>query len=191
MDSLTRLTPRLFSFSEGIPAIFCGIYTFFYLPNYPDTSTFLSEDEKQAIISNLPATQPSSLAKTWDWEQARTLLRDPTFYTFTLLWICHAIGGWGVSTVLPTVIYELGLTGTAVAQLMTMVSLTSTFSRTAGLGPSKFTNNSSPQPTYAFGCACLVLIGYLIHRKYVSPWLAAIASMSNLFPSPPLPSPIN
>jgi len=27
-----------------------------------------------------------------------------------------------VSTVLPTVIYELGLTGTAVAQLMTMVS---------------------------------------------------------------------
>jgi hypothetical protein len=28
-----------------------------------------------------------------------------------------------VSTVLPTVIYELGLTGTAVAQLMTMVSL--------------------------------------------------------------------
>jgi hypothetical protein len=124
MDSLTRLTLCLFfvSTSEGIPAISCGIYTFFYLPNYPDTSTFLSEDEKQAIISNLPATQPSSTAKTWDWEQARTLLRDPTFYTFTLLWICHAIGGWGVSTVLPTVIYELGLTGTAVAQLMTMVS---------------------------------------------------------------------
>jgi hypothetical protein len=59
------------------------------------------------------------------------LLRDPTFYTFTLLWICHAIGGWGVSTVLPTVIYELGLTGTAVAQLMTMVS--STFPETPSL----------------------------------------------------------
>ena len=107
---------------EGIPAIFCGLYTYFFLPNYPDSSKFFSEDEKRAIIANLPATQPNSKAKTWDWSQAKTLFRDPTFFTFTLLWICHAIGGWGVSTVLPTVIYELGMTGTAIAQLMTMVS---------------------------------------------------------------------
>lgn len=59
---------------------------------------------------------------------------------------------------LPTVIYELGMTGTAEAQLMTM-------------------------PTYAFGCACLVLIGWLIHRKLVSPWAASIAS--EFFPSRP------
>jgi hypothetical protein len=112
------LTPN----SEGIPAIFCGIYTYFFLPNYPDSCKFFSEDEKRAIIANLPATQPTSTAKTWDWSQAKTLFKDPTFFTFTLVWICHAIGGWGVSTVLPTVIYELGMTGTAVAQLMTMVS---------------------------------------------------------------------
>lgn len=36
--------------------------------------------------------------------------------------------------------------------------------------------DKSEQPTYAFGCACLVFIGWLIHRKFVSPWLAAIAS---------------
>lgn len=107
--------------SEGIPAIFCGVYTYFFLPNYPNSSNVFSEDEKQAIIAKLPATQPTSTAKTWDSSQAKVLFRDPTFFTFTLLWICHAIGGWGVSTVLPTVIYELGMTGTAVAQLMTMV----------------------------------------------------------------------
>jgi hypothetical protein len=54
-------------------------------------------------------------------------------------------------------------------------------------GANLFTNGSSPQPTYAFGCTCLVLIGYLIHRKYVSPWLAAIASTSNLSLSLPTP----
>lgn len=107
---------------EGIPAIFCGVYNYFFLPNYPESSDFLSEEEKRAIVGNLPATQPTSKAKTWDWGQARVLVKDPTFGTFTLLWVCHAIGGWGVSTVLPTVIYELGMTGTAVAQLMTMVS---------------------------------------------------------------------
>jgi len=135
---------------EGIPAILCGIYTFFFLPDYPQESKFLSEDEKNAIIDNLPKTQPTSTAKTWNLEQVKLLFRDPTFPTFTMIWICHSIGGWGVSTVLPTVIYELGLTGSAEAQLMTM-------------------------PTYAFGCSCLVIIGWLIHRKKISPWVAAIS----------------
>jgi hypothetical protein len=103
------------------PPYFAASTTYFFLPNYPNSCKFFSEDEKRAIIANLPATQPTSTAKTWDWSQAKTLFKDPTFFTFTLLWICHAIGGWGVSTVLPTVIYELGMTGTAVAQLMTMV----------------------------------------------------------------------
>jgi len=91
-----------------------------------------------------------------------------------------------VSTVLPTVIYELGLTGTAVAQLMTMVSFFDSqfigraYMRLQCSGILTFTDIPSPQPTYAFGCTCLVLIGYLIHRKFVSPWLAAIASMSSL-----------
>jgi MFS family permease len=158
---------------EGIPAIFCGLYTYFFLPDYPDSSKFFSEDEKRAIVANLPATQPSSKAKTWDWSQAKTLFMDPTFFTFTLLWICHAIGGWGVSTVLPTVIYELGMTGTAIAQLMTMVSLRSL---NVAVLTSILANLPFTQPTYAFGCTCLVLIGWLIHRKLVSPWAAAIAS---------------
>lgn len=161
---------------EGIPAIFCGAYTFFFLPNYPDDakSKFFSEQEKRAIVANLPVTQRSSKAKTWDWGQAKVLVTDPTFVTFTLLWICHAIGGWGVSTVLPTVIYELGMTGTAVAQLMTMVSI-----RLSCLGcfrEALLLICLLYQPTYAFGCTCLVLIGWLIHRKLVSPWAAAIAS---------------
>jgi len=37
-------------------------------------------------------------------------------------------------------------------------------------------NKLFAQPTYAFGCTCLVLIGWLIHRKLISPWTAAIAS---------------
>ena len=135
---------------EGIPAILCGLYTFFFLPDYPETAKFLSDDEMISIVENLPKTQPTSLAKTWNFEQAKALFKDPTFPTFTLIWIFHSIGGWGVSTVLPTVIYELGLTDSAISQLMTM-------------------------PTYAFGCSCLILIGWLIHRGKVTSWVAALS----------------
>lgn len=61
-------------------------------------------------------------AKTWDFSQVKSLFKDPTFIPFLMIWITHGIGGWGISFVLPTVIYELGISGTANSQLMTMVS---------------------------------------------------------------------
>ncbi|KAK4956555.1 hypothetical protein LTR10_006082 [Elasticomyces elasticus] len=140
------LTPIPFS----IPAILCGVYTLFFLPDYPGPeSKFLSAAETEVLIKDLPKSQPDAKAETWNPDQAKALLQDPTFYTFTLIWMCHAIGGWGITTVLPTVIHDLGLTDSAVSQLMTM-------------------------PTYAVGCACLVLIGWLIHTKRIVSWAAAI-----------------
>lgn len=134
---------------EGIPAVLCGIYTFFRLPNYPESSNYITEEDKQVILGNLPKTQPTSTAKTWNPGQVQALFKDRTLATFTMIWVFHAIGGWGVSTVLPTVIYELGLTDTAIAQLMTM-------------------------PTFAFGCASLVFFGWLIHTKRLTSWVAAM-----------------
>ncbi|KAK4500084.1 hypothetical protein PRZ48_008270 [Zasmidium cellare] len=148
-----RQTPHcvsLFSMHAGsIPAILFGIYAFFLLPNYPETSKWLTDPERKIILDNLPKTQPSSKARTWDVEQVKALFKNPTTITFTLIWVCHAIGGWGVSTVLPTVIYELGLTGSAITQLLTM-------------------------PTYGFGCFCLVVFGWLIQRRIFQPWLTAM-----------------
>ncbi|KAK5118602.1 hypothetical protein LTR85_008067 [Meristemomyces frigidus] len=141
---------RWFFIIEGIPPVLCGIYTLFFLPNYPEDSAFLDAEETQVLLDDLPKTQPSSTAKTWNFSQAKALFQDPTYITFTLIWVCHAIGGWGVSTVLPTVIADLGLTDTAIAQLMTM-------------------------PTYTFGCASLIFIGWLIHTNKATPWVAAIA----------------
>lgn len=109
---------------EGIPAILCGVYTYFFVPNYPDEhAKFLTAEEKETVIEALPKTQPKGSAKTWNSAQVGALFRDPTFASFTFIWIFHAIGGWGISKVLPTVIYELDLTNSAIAQLMTMVSL--------------------------------------------------------------------
>jgi hypothetical protein len=140
---------------EGIPAIFLGVVAWFTLPNFPsDTKTskltsFLSHSEKEVLISDLPANQPVGTAKTWDLSEARGLVTDPTFYSFNMLWIFHSIGGWGISLVLPTVIYELGLQGSATTQLMTM-------------------------PTYTFGCLFMCFFGWLIHRGTLGPWSVSI-----------------
>jgi hypothetical protein len=86
-----------------------GVATLFILPDYPQTAKFLSERERDAIINRLSEDAPTKASKTWDSDQVRRLLTDPTFYTFNFVWLCHAIGGLGLTYVLPTVIFQLGM----------------------------------------------------------------------------------
>ncbi|KDN65316.1 putative high-affinity nicotinic acid transporter [Colletotrichum sublineola] len=106
---------------EGVPAILCGIYTFYFLPNYPETVKFLTEPEREVIMTELPEQAPTMNVTTVNFQQIKELFRSPTFVPFLMIWITHGIGGWGISFVLPTVIYELGISNTAISQVMTMV----------------------------------------------------------------------
>ncbi|KAF4338259.1 high-affinity nicotinic acid transporter [Fusarium beomiforme] len=134
---------------EGIPAILCGIYTLFFLPNYPQTVKFLDEPERAAILADLPDQAPTMLSKTFNVEQVKSLFRDPTFVPFLLIWITHGIGGWGISFVLPTVIYELGISNTAISQVMTM-------------------------PPFTLVFVILLTLAAFIHKGKLSPWVAGL-----------------
>ncbi|KAH6695450.1 major facilitator superfamily domain-containing protein [Plectosphaerella plurivora] len=136
---------------EGIPAVLCAVYTFFYLPNYPETVKFLTEPERNAIINDLPEQAPTMKASTFNFEQVKDLFRDPTFLPFLMIWITHGIGGWGISFVLPTVIYELGIsgTGTAISQVMTM-------------------------PPFTLVFVILLTLAFFIHHGHLNPWVAGL-----------------
>jgi MFS transporter, ACS family, DAL5 transporter family protein len=90
-------------------------------------------------------------ANTFNLEQVKELFRDPSFVPFLMIWITHGIGGWGISFVLPTVIYELGIsdTGTAISQVMTM-------------------------PPFTLVFAILLTLAFLIHHGRLSPWVAGL-----------------
>lgn len=94
------------------------------VPEDPETAAFLSETDKDAIIADLPSRAPSMDSKTFETDQIKAMFRNPTFVPFLIIWITHGIGGFGITFVLPTVIYELGISDTAISQLMTMVSMT-------------------------------------------------------------------
>ncbi|KAK0240782.1 major facilitator superfamily domain-containing protein [Armillaria nabsnona] len=112
---------------EGIPAILMGVTTLFILPDFPQTAKFLTERERLTIIDRLSKDAPSKEGKTWDNSEVLRLLADPTFWTFSAVWFCHAVGGFGLSYVLPTVIYELGFTTTALSNVLSMPPSLSAF----------------------------------------------------------------
>ena len=85
----------------------------------------LTSEERAVVIRRLASIKVSGKDKNWSWQDLRQLSKDPTVYTFAAYWIAHGIGGFGINYALPTVIYELGFTTTALSQLMNIVSCTS------------------------------------------------------------------
>ncbi|KAK7737080.1 hypothetical protein SLS63_002871 [Diaporthe eres] len=173
--ALKRFTPRLWmsrimvtwgivSMCQGATSNYAGILAcrFFlgaaeagFYPGvllssmHPETAAFLSEPEKEAIVADLPSRAPSMQSKTFDLDQIKAMFKNPTLVPFLIIWITHGIGGFGITFVLPTVIYELGISDTAISQLMTM-------------------------PAYAAVFLILLTLGYLTHTKRLSPWVAGI-----------------
>jgi MFS family permease len=107
---------------EGVPAIILSVPALFGLPDYPQTATMLTPEERTFILQRLSSSAPSGSKGDWDFASLKVLFKDPTVYTFSLYWIGHGIGGFGVGYALPTVIYELGFTTTSLSQLMNIVS---------------------------------------------------------------------
>ncbi|KAF4912802.1 MFS transporter prlL [Colletotrichum viniferum] len=123
---------------EGIPAIL-----------YPETSSFLTESERDTVLADLPEQAPTMKAKTINFEQVKELFRSSTFIPFLMIWITHGIGGWGISFVLPTVIYELGISNTAISQVMTM-------------------------PPFTLVFVILLSLAFLVHTRRLNPWVAGL-----------------
>lgn len=122
MDGLGNLSGwRWLFLLEGLPAILLS-FVAFWLPDYPETAKFLTVEERTFLSRRLAKTAPKGTKGHWDWASLLQLFKDPTFYTFTVYWICHGIGGFGVGYALPTVIYQLGFTTTTKSQLMNIVS---------------------------------------------------------------------
>lgn len=58
----------------------------------------LTDKERVILQDRLSKSAPTGRKGHWDFESLRKLLKDPTFYTFSVYWICHGIGGFGVGT---------------------------------------------------------------------------------------------
>ncbi|RDL41382.1 MFS general substrate transporter [Venustampulla echinocandica] len=135
---------------EGLPCILLSVVALFGLPDYPQTSKMLTPEEKIFFVQRLSASAPSGAKGNWDWKSLKPLFLDPTFYTFSIYWIAHGIGGFGVSYALPTVIYELGFTTTSLSQLMNI-------------------------PPFVACFFFLNTLGWLLHKRLIRPWTTAVA----------------
>ncbi|KAL2862468.1 major facilitator superfamily domain-containing protein [Aspergillus lucknowensis] len=140
---------------EGLPAIIFAFVALFSVPDYPETAKMLTPEEREYLSNRLAKTAPSGRDHNWSWVAVKELMRSPTVYTFSVYWIGHGIGGFGVNYALPTVIYELGFTTTANSQLMNI-------------------------PPYVACFLFLNTVGHCLQKKWIRPWTTAVAIESTI-----------
>ncbi|GAA6004413.1 uncharacterized protein JCM10292_007055 [Rhodotorula paludigena] len=134
---------------EGLLTVTLGIGMYFILPDWPSTSKWLSPLEQEYIVAHRHRNAPKTTDKTWVTSEILLMFADPTFWFFSLFWACYAVGAWGISTVLPFVVLDLGISDSAGTQLLQI-------------------------PPAATGVLMCCLSAYLIRKRNVSAFLCTL-----------------
>ncbi|GJN93320.1 hypothetical protein Rhopal_006367-T1 [Rhodotorula paludigena] len=128
---------------EGLLTVTLGIGMYFILPNWPS----------EYIVAHRHRNAPKTTDKTWVTSEILLMFADPTFWFFSLFWACYAVGAWGISTVLPFVVLDLGISDSAGTQLLQI-------------------------PPATTGVLMCCLSAYLIRKRNVSAFLCTLGPPS-------------
>ncbi|KAI0704979.1 MFS general substrate transporter [Cerioporus squamosus] len=103
---------------EGIPACALAPLVLMYYPDYPETVSWLSPEERELAVERIKGVASLGHAKI-TWEEARETLFDWRLYLHHYIWIAYSVGFSSISLFTPTVVQGLGFQGLS-AQLFTV-----------------------------------------------------------------------
>ncbi|ORY82359.1 major facilitator superfamily domain-containing protein [Leucosporidium creatinivorum] len=110
---------RILFLIEGIPSFVLAIVVFLCLPSRPETTKYLTEDQRTLACTRLNAVRRPEGATGVDWKAVRHAFLDWKTYTMAVMYSCMNLGLGSVSGFLPTIIKGLGYSN-ANAQLYTV-----------------------------------------------------------------------
>ncbi|KAJ3223639.1 hypothetical protein HK099_000877 [Clydaea vesicula] len=103
---------------EGVPSIIVGIFLWFYLPDYPETSKFLTIPERELLIERLKIDAANNLKDPhFDKVSFFLVLKDPTTYMYSVAYFCLACPMYSFNFTFPTILFQLGFSD-LMAQLL-------------------------------------------------------------------------
>lgn len=103
---------------EGAPACILAPLILLYYPDYPETVSWLSPEERKLAIERIRGV--ASLGHdAITWKDARDTLLDWRLYLHHLIWIAYSVAFSSISLFAPTIVQGLGFHGLS-AQLFTV-----------------------------------------------------------------------
>ncbi|EIM85805.1 MFS general substrate transporter, partial [Stereum hirsutum FP-91666 SS1] len=104
---------------EGLLTIVVSIGAFFVVPTWAYKAKFLTESERERLLSRLAADSDAAAKETFAWKYVVQALTDPLVWGYALLFHGYAFALYSLSLFLPTIIAGLGFASWQ-AQLLTV-----------------------------------------------------------------------
>jgi MFS family permease len=144
---------------EGIPAVIVGILVWFWLPDYPQTASWLTPEERAFAVKRLGQYAPSMSDKHWDSEIAKKTMIDPYFWLFALQYflMTNSLNAFGYFA--PTIVASLGYTGSS-AQLLTVPP--NVVAMVIVVGNCLHSDKTKERSRHIIGAMVFVATGYLL-----------------------------
>jgi len=116
---------RWLSIIEGGVTCLIAIGVWFILPDYPETASWLSREDRELAVRRVQHDSPHGLEKI-SWTETRATLFDWRLYVHYTVFLCVSAPFSSFSLFTPTLVSGLGYTGLA-AQLFTVPPFAAAF----------------------------------------------------------------
>lgn len=99
---------RWLFFLEGIPSCLSAILVWFFLPDYPERASWLSESEKDLAAQRLYLEGAKGSAASMTWDEAKATLTDWRLYGHFAIYFAVSLPFSSLSLFSPSIVAGLG-----------------------------------------------------------------------------------
>ncbi|OBZ90025.1 hypothetical protein A0J61_01925 [Choanephora cucurbitarum] len=172
---------------EGVPTVLLAIFSAWYLPNKPETATFLTNEERELAVTRLATDAGASDDHSWSWAQVASVFTDWKTYFYMAIYITGTSALQGVTLFLPSIVAGMGSWSRPVAQALTVPPYFFAFLSTIAVGWSS--DKFFERAYHMIGINILGLVGFLllmflpsenVAGNYVSACLVTMSVYTNV-----------
>ncbi|KJA21921.1 hypothetical protein HYPSUDRAFT_139927 [Hypholoma sublateritium FD-334 SS-4] len=103
---------------EGAFTILLGILAWFFSPDFPDKSKWLTEKQRQMVLERVEADRGDSAADELTRQKVFTHLKDPLIWAFGLMFLASTVPAYAIAFFITIILKAMGFS-TAVSLLLT------------------------------------------------------------------------
>ncbi|KAG0052483.1 hypothetical protein BGZ83_002513 [Gryganskiella cystojenkinii] len=89
---------------EGLPTVLLTVVVYLYLPDFPSTAPFLSQEEKDLAVRRLVIDAGPATETAFSWKQFRAVFTDWKVYMHMITYILNATPLYSLSLFLPSIV---------------------------------------------------------------------------------------
>ncbi|KAF9050299.1 phthalate transporter [Panaeolus papilionaceus] len=170
---------------EGMATVLFAMASYFFMYDYPETASFLTEEERNVVVTMLKEDRgglPTNFSMKYVWQA----LTDIHTYFMVGIYMGLLIPVYAISLFTPTIVNELGFSA-AHAQLLTVPPFFCGCVATIIIG--RFSDRYNKRgPFIVVGCM-ISFVGYLVlltQKSAAASYIGAILAATGVFPCVPV-----